>query len=143
MTCLNSKCYRPGVAGSQPYWSWAEFVRQFSNQASFLLFGKICGSSLGQIAKIVPELSEFVATFFTPSPSAATANASSPELVQREEMILLSTVAQFFFRLAGEAHLLLVMDDFQWCDPASLKLLQFMESKNLQEHRIMLLRKVV
>ena len=139
--CLNSKSYRVGVDSSQPYRSWVEFISRFSEEASFLLFSRVCGPSFNEIIDLVPELARFVAPSHStriPHGDQNQFEADSPELAMHKEMTFLSTISGFFSRLAAEAPLLLVMDDLQWCDPASLKMLRFI-AQNLKDQRILIL----
>jgi tetratricopeptide (TPR) repeat protein len=138
--CLNSKCYRQSEAGSvYPYSAFIQFIRQFSEEASVQLFYRVCGTRVNKIIRLVPELADSLPADSN-SPSIAFSEEQpqqSPEAVQREELYLLQSVTEFFFSLAKEKPLLLFIDDWQWSGQSSLKLLQFMRSRNLTQYPVL------
>jgi tetratricopeptide (TPR) repeat protein len=143
MRCLNSKCYRQSEAGSvYPYSAFIQFIRQFSEEASIQLFYRVCGTSVNKIIRLVPELADNLLPTDSNSSSITSSEEEvqpqqSPEAVQREEMLLLQSVTEFFFSLSKEKPLLLFIDDWQWCGQSSLKLLQFIRSRNLTQYPVL------
>jgi tetratricopeptide (TPR) repeat protein len=139
---LSSKCYREAEGGTLfPYSSCAQFIRQFTNEASVQLFYHVCSSNVEEIIKLVPELGQRFPKEDVSSRRKTSNESTSPtpDVTMREELRFLQSVTQFFFSLSKEAPLLLFIDDWQWCDSASLKLLQFMRSSNFSQHRILIL----
>ncbi|HZW55264.1 MAG TPA: AAA family ATPase [Nitrososphaerales archaeon] len=133
---LEARCR--GDQGSPPYCAWIELLRQFSQKANAQLFFRACGENTDQIVRLVPEL--FESTHSPASGSQARPEAQKrTEDIQKEELQFLNALTQIFFRLSKESPLLLFLDDWQWCDTASLKLLQYMRSSGLMQNAILIL----
>jgi len=126
--CLRAKCARG--PGAPSYALWIDLIRQFSEEVPTRRFFKACGANLEQIVRLVPELSESSGTRFPNSVAAPPLPQKTPEEVQLEEIRFFHALTQFFFRVAEESPLMLILDDLQWCDPASLGLLRFFFASN-------------
>lgn len=119
--CLSAKCARgPGVPSHAP---WIELIREFSEEAPASRFLRACGANFDQIVRLVPELSESASN--PPSKVAPSSSHRTPEEIHSEETQFLLALTGFFSRLSGNSPLLLILDDLQWCDAASLNLLRF------------------
>jgi tetratricopeptide (TPR) repeat protein len=127
------------------YFPWIEFVRQLSQLTSASLFFKSGGPNIGQVVRLVPELSESLpSNAFSPSTTAEAQSPHSnslknPQEIQLEENQFHSALTQFFLRLSLDSPILLILDDLQWCDEASLKLLCSLVSGCLSDSRILIL----
>ncbi|MDG7001626.1 MAG: AAA family ATPase, partial [Nitrososphaerota archaeon] len=158
--CLFAKCR--GDIGSPLYYPWMELVRKFSEQASAHLFFKVCGAYTDQIVRLVPELFESshpeasnpdadvlfekgnvkrgASAADNPAAfSSASARAKTPEEIQLQEIQFFHSLTHLFVRLSQEAPLLLVLDDLQWCDAASLRVINYFATSSLAKNRILLL----
>ncbi|MGI0091068.1 MAG: ATP-binding protein [Nitrososphaerales archaeon] len=149
--CLTAKC-RSDV-GSPLYHPWMELFRQFSQQASAQLFFKICGVHMKQVVRLVPELFESAHPHPPGSPSSQPelveghlhrerpqrAPQKMPEDIQKEGMLFLHALGEIFFRLSQESPVLMIVDDMQWCDTASLKAINFFVANVLPKTRILFL----
>jgi class 3 adenylate cyclase/tetratricopeptide (TPR) repeat protein len=111
-----------------PYSHWVGMVREFLHDAPPQLVYKVSGTVAGEVAKLVPELTEKVG----PTPPSPSGDAESARARFYEG------VTQFFLNVAKEDPLLLLFDDLQWADPASLRLLQY-AAQSVSDHRLLLL----
>ena len=139
--CLEAKCRNDSTS---PLLPWIQYITQFCRSATADLFFKVCRESLNQIVRLVPDLSESVR--LQPPRDAAenkigdsTAKDHNPEDIMREEMIFILALTQVFTRLSENSPLLLILDDMQWCDASSLKVIDFLISNNMVKSRILLL----
>ncbi len=148
--CLFAKCSKSD-AGSPLYLPWTEFIRQFLHQATADIFFKVCDVNFPHVVRLVPELLGSVKhgllkghSSLSPTNDDVFAISSSnprktPEDIQREESEFHLALTQVFTRLSENSPLLLVLDDMQWCDAASLKMVNFLVANNLAKTRILLL----
>ncbi|MDG6905434.1 MAG: AAA family ATPase [Nitrososphaerota archaeon] len=130
--CLHSRC--SSDSKSPLYSPWIQFINHFSQHAPAQLFFKVCGSNLNQIIKLVPELSESInGSVETPHTKETDDSnfASNPQDTQLKEMQFLLALTQLFSKLAEDSPLLLILDDIQWCDPASLNVINLLIANNL------------
>jgi class 3 adenylate cyclase/tetratricopeptide (TPR) repeat protein len=123
---LRGRAYPEELA--TPYSHWVGMVREFLHDAPPPLVKRVGWAVAGEVAKIVPELTQRVGPT-PPSPSL------DPEAARAR---FYEGVAQFFVNLSEEGPLLLLFDDLQWADLASLRLLQF-AARSVTGHRLLLL----
>jgi tetratricopeptide (TPR) repeat protein len=143
--CLFAKC--KSDTGSPLYYPWIEFVRQLSQLTSASVFFKSCGANIEQVVRLVPELSENLPPYtFSLGATKTGADVQSPsdsgktpQQTQQEEVQFFSALTQSFLRLSEDTPMLLILDDVQWCDEVSLKLLSFLLSAGLSNSRVLLL----
>lgn len=99
-----------------PYSLWVQVVRSFLREAPPPLLYKVstgCGSSL---AKLAPEAGERLG----PLPAAEEDSSEAGRLRFFEG------IAQFLINLGRESPLVIFLDDLQWSDPGSLRLLNYL-----------------
>lgn len=117
-----------------PYAPMSELIREFAATASTQLFYKVSGVDVEQIVRIVPELAESAHV------QKRDIQPISPETDNRDRLYFFQVITSFFERLSKETPLLLILDDLQWADLASIQLLEFMtNSADLPTSPILLL----
>jgi class 3 adenylate cyclase/tetratricopeptide (TPR) repeat protein len=99
-----------------PYGPWAEAIRGFVRDAPDPLLYKLCTKCQAAVVKLVPELVDRVG----PGPSPAALEAEQARLAFFEG------VTQFVRNLSQEGPLLFLLDDIQWADAASLRLIEYL-----------------
>ncbi|GAC1348811.1 MAG: hypothetical protein NVSMB27_18040 [Ktedonobacteraceae bacterium] len=120
-TVLWGYCYE--MSGSFPYQPIADAISAHVQTCSPEQLRAMLGNSAVDLAKIAPEV-----RFKLPElPSAAPPEPISPELERRN---LYSAVARFFHALAAERPLIIILDDLQWADAATMQLLNFLIVQN-------------
>ena len=116
-TVLWGYCYE--MSGSFPYQPIADAISAYVQICSSEQLRIMLGSSAVDLAKIAPEV-----RFKLPElPPAAPPEPIGPELERRN---LYSAVANFFHTLAAERPLIIILDDLQWADAATMQLLNFL-----------------
>ena len=118
---LSAKCVR-GVFELVPYSPWVELIRSFVIQAQVPLFYRVCAESVNEIIQLLPELTVDNPRSRVPVPPNL---FSDPEVAEQYSRKFFQAIADFFVRLSRESPLVLVIDDMQWIDPASLRLLNY------------------
>ncbi|MFC4942976.1 ATP-binding protein [Pseudonocardia sp. GCM10023141] len=93
-------------AGAPAYWPWRRILRSWLAAAAPGEVARMAAVA-GELARIAPELG--------PAP----AEPAGPE----QRFVLFDAAARFFTEAAAAGGLVLVIDDAQWADPASLALL--------------------
>ncbi|MGA8302227.1 MAG: AAA family ATPase [Thermoplasmata archaeon] len=114
--------------GALPYSHWVEMIQTFLRDAPLPLVQRVGWAVAGEVSKIVPELADKVGSI-PPSP------ASDPEAARAR---FYEGVSQFFVNLSQETPLLLLFEDLQWADPASLSLFEY-AIRSVARHRLFLL----
>ncbi|HYA10685.1 MAG TPA: AAA family ATPase, partial [Thermoplasmata archaeon] len=97
-----------------PYAVWSEAVRSYARVAAPAVLARACGRYLPEVARLVPEIVDRIGAS-TPLPP------TEPELAEDR---LMEGLVQFFANLAEEAPLVVVLDDLQWTDAYSQRLLR-------------------
>ena len=97
-----------------PYALWAEPVRAYVRRARPEVLARVCGPNLPEVARLVPEVVERLGV-------ARPTGAADGELTEDR---LLEGITQFFVHLADEGPLIVYLDDVQWADPYSQRLLR-------------------
>jgi class 3 adenylate cyclase/tetratricopeptide (TPR) repeat protein len=98
-----------------PYAPWVDAARQYVAQAPGELLRRMLGRNASEFAKLVPDI---VAKLGTIPPS-------KPLGEQQDKMRFYEAVTQFFIAICAESPLLLLFDDMQWVDQASVDLLEY------------------
>jgi tetratricopeptide (TPR) repeat protein len=111
---------------SAPYFPWVEIASEYLRDAPPQLLYRVIGTHGAEIVKLVPELADRL------GPTHATPSSNPDEARIR----FFDGVTQFFQNVAKETALLLVMDDLQWADSASLRLLQYFGPR-VAGHRVL------
>jgi predicted ATPase len=107
-----------------PYGPWVELLREYVGQASGEVLRRMLGGSVSEFAKLIPDISAKVGTV----------PPSKPLGEEQERIRLYDAIAQFLIAICIEKPLLLLFDDMQWADQASLDLLEYFvrSSSNLR-----------
>jgi predicted ATPase/DNA-binding SARP family transcriptional activator len=113
-TILRGGCYE--MAGSLPYHPIVEAVTRFINASSNEELDRLLGMHACHLARIVPELRNRL-------PDLSMTELQEPEL---ERHNLFNAVAHFFSHLAAERPLVIILDDLQWVDTATIHLLNYL-----------------
>jgi class 3 adenylate cyclase/tetratricopeptide (TPR) repeat protein len=113
---------------SPPFAFWTEAARDFFREAPAQLVYKVCGSQPSDIIKLVPELAERLGSA-PPLPSL------DPD---QERIRFYEGIVQLFVNISKEFPLIVLFDDLQWADAASLRLLQY-AAPRIPRARILLL----
>ena len=113
-TVLWGYCYE--MSGSLPYQPIADAISAHVHTCSPEYLRHLLGNSAVDLAKIVPEVRFKLPDLPLPEPLG-------PEAERRN---LYSAVARYFSALAAERPLILILDDLQWADDATMQLLNFL-----------------
>ena len=114
--------------GVPPYIIWKEVIKDYLETCTLEHLDRVIGFYPAEVAKLVPEINQKLRT--TPQSFQI-----SPE---QEQNRLFEAVSQFITNIAGEAPLLVVLDDLQWTDPSSLLLLHYL-ARGVQKTPLVLL----
>lgn len=110
---LWGRCYEG--EGAPPYWPWLQILRMFGEQAGRDELADAIGRGAAELARILPELRDHL---------PASANAPSQEN-NEARFRLFESVSLFLKHAARRQPLLVIVDDLQGADEASLLLLDF------------------
>lgn len=113
-TVLWGYCYE--MSGSFPYQPIADAIGGYVQTCNPDQLRRILGNSAVDLAKIAPEVRFKLPELPQPEPIG-------PELERRN---LYNAVAHFFHALAAERPLVIILDDLQWADAATMQLLNFL-----------------
>jgi len=106
--------------GAPPYWPWLQVLRGWlATLHDDEHLRTVLGTEAGALVEIVPEIA---ARFPGLPPVAAT------EDVAQARFRVFDAIARLLGRIAAESGLMLVLDDIQWADTPSLRLLEFVAS---------------
>jgi DNA-binding SARP family transcriptional activator/predicted ATPase len=106
--------------GSTPaFWPWVEVIRSLLTSSDRQLLVEAAGQGAPELAQIVPEAKALLGSNDPPPPvDPGTARFR-----------LFEAVSNFLRRLARPRPIIVVLDDLQWADVASLELLSFLGSR--------------
>lgn len=123
-TVLWGYCYE--MSGSLPYQPIVDAISTHVRTCSPGKLRAILGNSAADLAKIAPEVSYKLPNLPQPEPLGAEADRRN----------LYSAVARYFNALAAEGPFILILDDLQWADAATLHLLNFLtlQSQERAQH---------
>jgi tetratricopeptide (TPR) repeat protein/predicted Ser/Thr protein kinase len=113
--------------GRVPYQPWIDILRGVFRFASPVTIANLADDTASNLVKLVPELAESLAGV----PEAP----SIPPAQQRDR--LFSAVSRFLISLSKTAPLVLFLDDLQWVDETSLRLLSYF-AQQIPSERIFL-----
>lgn len=106
--------------GAPALWPWRQLVRQLVETQGPGAARALLGSVSPQLLNAVPELSAS-----TPiSPAARKRLAAAPERFE-----VFDAITTFWRRASASKPCLLILEDLQWADPSSLRLLSFLASE--------------
>jgi DNA-binding SARP family transcriptional activator len=113
-TVLWGNCYE--MSGALPYQPIIDMLSGHISSCSSEQLRSMLGSSIIDLAKIVPELRLKLPDLPLPEPLG-------PEVERRN---LYNAVACYFNVIASDRPLLLILDDLQWADTATMQLLSYL-----------------
>jgi DNA-binding SARP family transcriptional activator len=113
-TVLWGYCYE--MSGSFPYQPIADAISAYVRMCNPAELREILGNSAVDLAKIAPEVRFKLPELPQPEPIG-------PEMERRN---LYSAVAHFINALAEQRPLIIILDDLQWADAATMQLLNFL-----------------
>ena len=116
----------PGVA-SEPFAAWSEVVRAFARDAPNPLLYRVCAECAAEVAHLVPELR-----------SRLGRDAEYPPGSEPSESRFFEGIFRFLDNLGGEAPVIVLLDDVEWLDSASLRLFEFV-ARRVSGHPVLLL----
>jgi class 3 adenylate cyclase/tetratricopeptide (TPR) repeat protein len=111
---------------SAPFASWSEAVRDFAREAPNPLLYTACADCAAEVAELVPELRSRLGR------GAEPLRGDEPSETRFFEGIL-----RFLENLSREAPVIVLLDDLQWSDSASLHLLEFV-ARRVSGRRVLL-----
>jgi DNA-binding winged helix-turn-helix (wHTH) protein len=114
--------------GTPPFWPWIQLLRSSLIDHSAESFPEALGPRLQDVARILPEIGASVGITELPP-------ALSPDDARFR---LFDSVTELIVHLSHSQPLLLVIDDLQWADASSLRLLHF-AMRRLRSSRVMVL----
>ncbi len=97
-----------------PYALWAQAIRAFARSAAPEVLVRACAGHRAEVARLVPEIAERIGEVAPASPAGV-------ELIEDR---LMEGVVGFFVQLSEEAPVVLFLDDVQWADPYSQRLVR-------------------
>ena len=113
--------------GAEPYWPWLRILRGLVDAVDDEALGGALRVSATALVRLVPELGGRVSGLV---PIAD----GSPE---GSRFRLFDAIAAFLRAAAADRTLLLLLDDLQWADPSSLRLLEFL-AREMAQARVLL-----
>jgi class 3 adenylate cyclase/tetratricopeptide (TPR) repeat protein len=122
---LRGRADRGGI--SAPFAPWADAVGGFVRDAPVPLLHAACETSAAEVSQLVPELLSRLGRAVESHPPG--------ELNERN---LFEGILRFLKNLSRDAPLVLLLDDVQWSDSASLHLLEFV-ARRIDGARILML----
>ena len=113
-TVLWGNCYEMG--GALPYQPIIDMLTGHIRSSSPEQLRSVLGNSAADLAKIIPELRIKL-------PDLPSLEPLGPEVERRN---LYNAIAGYFNAIASERSLLLILDDLQWADTATMQLLNYL-----------------
>jgi predicted ATPase len=104
-----------GSEDSIPYAPWVEVTREYIAQAPAEVLRRMLGTHASDFARLVPDITAKVGTV----------PPSKPLGEQQDRIRLFESITHFFISVSKESPLLILLDDLQWADQASLDLLEY------------------
>ncbi|MCH7697400.1 MAG: protein kinase [Chloroflexi bacterium] len=115
-------------AGQPSYWPWVQAIRSYVHSRDLQALESDMGSGAADIAQVVTEIRDRL-------PGLATPPALDPE---QARFRLFDSITTFLKNASNREPLVIVLDDIQWADEASLLLLQFL-AKEIQSSRVLVI----
>ena len=115
-------------AGQPSYWPWVQAIRSYVHTRDLQALASDMGSGAADIAQVVTEIRDRL-------PGLATPPALEPE---EARFRLFDSITTFLKNASNREPLVIVLDDVQWADEASLLLLQFL-AREIQSSRVIVI----
>lgn len=116
------------VRGAPPYWPWAQVLEALMRAAEGAMDLSVeLEGSAPSLARVAPALGATV-------PPTVDEHTEEPESARFQLFVAVERLLQ---RVAEAAPVVVVLDDLQWADPATLSLLEFLAS-GLADDRVLL-----
>ena len=116
MNVFGAKCFEG--EGAPAFWPWVQIIRALSKEYTAEQLLHLMGSGAADIVQLDPDIRQLLPDL--PAPSKL-----DPE---HARFRLFDGITRFVRAAVAERPLLLILDDIQWADESSLKLLEFMAS---------------
>ena len=113
-------------AGQPSYWPWVQAIRSYVHTRDLQALVSDMGSGAAEIAQVVTEIGDRL-------PGLASPPVLEPE---QARFRLFDSITTFLKNASNREPLVIVLDDVQWADEASLLLLQFL-AKEIQSARVL------
>ena len=104
-----------GTEDKVPYAPWVELLREYVAQVPSEVLRRMIGASPADLARLVPDIAVKLGTI-PPVKSIGE---------QQDKLRLYETVTQFLIGVSKEHPLLVLLDDMEWADQASIDLLEY------------------
>jgi len=111
---LQGHCYE--MSGSLPYQPLVEALEAHAHSCDPQQLRQLLGSYAGDLAKIIPEIR-------TQLPDLPPPAVQGPEMERRN---LYNAIAHYFHSLAVTRPLVIILDDLQWADTATIQFLSYL-----------------
>ena len=122
------RCWEGG--GAPPFWPWAQLLRVLAEGLDDRTLAAWLGAGAAQVAQLLPGLAERLgAAALPPGPARASEAA---------RFVLFEAVTRFLRQAAATQPLMMVMEDLQAADTASLLLLEFL-ARDLRGGRLLVM----
>ncbi len=115
-------------AGQPSYWPWVQAIRTYVHTKDLQALASDMGSGAADIAQVVTEIRDRL-------PGLATPPALEPD---EARFRLFDSITTFLKNASNREPLVIVLDDIQWADEASLLLLQFL-AREIQSARVLVI----
>ena len=109
---LTGRCYE--IEGTAPFIPFVEIIEQYTRVAPLEVLRETLGDAAPEVARLVPDLRQLI-------PDIPPALELPPE---QQRHYLFKNVAEFLERMSRASSTVLLLDDLQWADNATLLLLQ-------------------
>ena len=109
---LTGRCYE--IQGTPPFIPFVEIIEHYARVAPFEVLRETLGDAAPEVARLVPDLRRLFPDMPPP--------LELPPQQQRH--YLFKNVAEFLERVSRVSSIVLLLDDLQWADAATLLLLQ-------------------
>lgn len=119
----------PEERGAPPYWPWVQIIRSLIAEQDAGATRQVLGSDARVIAEVVAAVSDAVPEL-EPPPALSNPDAA--------RFRFYTAITSFLKRSSQDSPLLLVLDNLQWADRSSLRLLEFL-AQELSDSRLLIL----